>query len=185
MSVLGYRDYRPKLHYTPPKGWINDPNGLVFDGKEYHLFAQHYPDATHPGPMHWLHAVSADLIRWRQLGIALAPDELGFIFSGSAIVDTNNTSGLGLGGDPMTDSQNPSLLIAMFTYHGETEQQSIAYSNDGVNFIKYSRNPVIKNPPYENTSKNSLGGSQSNMFDNYEGFYGKVEDSTAFLQILI
>jgi len=137
MSTLGARDYRPKLHYTPPKAWINDPNGLVFDGKEYHMFAQHYPDATHPGPMHWLHAVSDDLIHWRQLGIALAPDELGLIFSGSAIVDTNNTSGFGLGNDP---------LIAMFTHHGETEQQSIAYSNDGINFIKYDGNPVIPNP---------------------------------------
>lgn len=140
MSTKGARDYRPTLHYTPPKAWINDPNGLVWDGERYHLFAQHYPDDTKHGPMHWIHATSEDLIHWTHHGIALAPDELGFIFSGSAIVDRGNTSGLGDGRDP---------IIAMFTHHGakdHLEQQSIAYSNDGINFIKYQGNPVIENP---------------------------------------
>ena len=137
MSTKGARDLRPVLHYTPPKAWINDPNGLVWDGGAYHLFAQHYPDATRHGPMHWLHATSEDCIRWKQLGIALAPDELGYIFSGSAVVDKGNTSGLGAARDPM---------IAMFTHHKDTESQSIAYSNDGLNFTKYAGNPVIGNP---------------------------------------
>lgn len=137
MSTQGIRDYRPVLHYTPPTAWINDPNGLLFDGKIYHLFAQHHPDGTRHGPMHWLHATSIDLIHWRQLGIALAPDELGTIFSGSAVVDAGNTSGLGGQKDP---------LIAMFTHDGDTQQQSIAYSTDGVHFEKYENNPVIPNP---------------------------------------
>lgn len=138
MSTKGARDYRPLYHYTPPTAWINDPNGLTYDGEKYHLFAQHHPGSTRHGPMHWLHATSVDLIHWEQLGIALAPDALGVIYSGSAIVDVGNTSGLGENGrDP---------LIAMFTHHGETEMQSIAYSNDGVNFTKYISNPVIPNP---------------------------------------
>ena len=66
MATDGKRNYRPKFHYTPEKGWINDPNGLVFDGEKYHLFAQHYPDATKWGPMHWAHAVSDDMIHWSE-----------------------------------------------------------------------------------------------------------------------
>ena len=140
MSTWGKRDFRPLLHYTPPFGWINDPNGLVYDNGKYHLFAQYYPYATHWGPMHWIHGVSEDLLHWQQIGIALQPDYLGFIFSGSAIIDTGNTSGLGDGCDPM---------IAMFTHHGEKEQQSIAFSNDRINFTKYEGNPVIPNPGFK------------------------------------
>lgn len=135
MSTIGIRDYRPSLHFTPLKGWTNDPNGLVFDGQKYHLFAQHYPHDGVWGPMHWLHAVSEDLVSWEHLGIALEPDELGTIFSGCAIVDENNVAGFGEG-----------AIIAMFTHHGDTEQQSIAYSTDGIHFAKYANNPVIANP---------------------------------------
>ena len=67
MAINGARNYRPRFHYTPEKGWINDPNGLLFDGKTYHLFAQHYPSVENIGPMHWSHAVSDDLIHWRHL----------------------------------------------------------------------------------------------------------------------
>lgn len=126
MSVKGARDYRPKLHFTPESGWINDPNGLIYDGKTYHLFAQYYPDGTTHGPMHWLHAISDDLIHWQHLPVALKPDHLGMIFSGSAA---------------MLDGQ----VALMYTSHGETEQQSVAFTQDGVNFTPYAGNPVIPN----------------------------------------
>lgn len=126
---------RPKLHFTPRRGWINDPNGLVFDGKQYHLFAQHNPSGTVWGPMHWLHALSDDLIHWKELGIALWPDDLGTVFSGSIVIDRQNTAGFG-----------PGAMVAMYTSHGEREVQSIAYSTDGVHFTPYAGNPVIENP---------------------------------------
>ncbi|MBQ3223765.1 MAG: glycoside hydrolase family 32 protein [Clostridia bacterium] len=139
MSTWAKRNFRPALHYAPPYGWINDPNGLVYADGEYHLFAQYYPYDTVWGPMHWFHAKSKDLLHWKQLGVALRPDdELGMIFSGSAVIDEGNTSGLGDGTrDPM---------ILMFTHHGDCEQQSIAYSTDYIHFTKYEGNPVIKNP---------------------------------------
>ena len=126
---------RPRLHFAPQRGWINDPNGLYYDGKQYHLFAQHNPNDTVWGPMHWLHAVSGDLYRWRELGIALHPNALGTIFSGSAVIDVHNTAGFGHG-----------AAIAMYTQHGEQECQSIAYSKDGAHFMPYEGNPVIANP---------------------------------------
>ena len=126
MAISSARDFRPLWHYSPSSGWINDPNGLLWDGKLWHLFAQHTPQKRKPGDMYWLHAVSEDLIHWRELGIAIAPDELGVIYSGSAVMD----------GDQ---------YAAIFTHHGKTEQQSLAFSEDGVNFTPYSGNPVIKN----------------------------------------
>jgi len=138
MSKKGARNYRPKLHFTPASGWTNDPNGLVYENGNYHLFYQHYPYDTKWGPMHWGHAKSRDLLNWEHLPIALAPDELGHIFSGSAVYDKYNTSGLG------TPDKPP--IVAMFTHSGETQQQSIACSSDGINFTKYINNPVIKNP---------------------------------------
>ncbi len=126
---------RPKLHFAPKKGWINDPNGLVHDGKQYHLFAQHNPDDSVWGPMHWLHAVSDDLYNWKELGIALYPNDIGTIFSGSAIIDKDNTAGFG-----------PGAMIAMYTQHGACESQSIASSQDGIRFTPYEGNPVIANP---------------------------------------
>lgn len=138
---------RPNYHFTPPAGWMNDPNGMVYHEGEWHLFYQYYPDDNVWGPMHWGHAVSTDLVKWEHLPIALYPDDLGYIFSGSAVVDNGNTSGFGAGGkDP---------LVAIFTYHdmaaekaGETdyESQGIAYSNDrGRTWTKYDGNPVIPN----------------------------------------
>lgn len=138
MSTNGRRDFRPTLRYTPEKGWINDPNGLVYADGKWHLFAQFYPHDTKWGPMHWAHAISGDLLHWEHLPIAIEPDaELGMIFSGSAVYDRENTSGFG------TAEQPP--IVAMFTHHGKTEQQSIAYSTDGVHFTKYAGNPVIAN----------------------------------------
>lgn len=126
---------RPALRFAPKRGWINDPNGLIFYRGEYHLFAQHNPDATIPGPMHWLHAVSGDMIHWEERGIALYPNALGTMFSGSAVCDDQNTAGFGAG-----------AMVLVFTQHGATQTQGIAYSTDGQNFTVYDGNPVIDNP---------------------------------------
>ncbi len=140
--------HRPQLHFSPPAHWMNDPNGMVYYKGEYHLFYQYYPDGTVWGPMHWGHAVSKDMLHWQHLPIALYPDSLGYIFSGSVVVDQNNSSGFQKG------AEKP--LVAMFTYHnmdgeksGRTDfqTQGIAYSNDkGRTWKKYTQNPVIKNP---------------------------------------
>ncbi|MCM3652893.1 glycoside hydrolase family 32 protein [Metabacillus litoralis] len=132
--------FRPAMHFSPAKHWINDPNGLVYYKGEYHLFYQYHPHSTIWGPMHWGHAVSKDLALWEELPIALYPDELGAIFSGSAVVDWNNTSGLQTGEE--------AVMVAIFTHHGEdNEKQSIAYSNDrGRTWVKYEGNPVLLNP---------------------------------------
>ena len=139
--------HRPQFHFSPEKAWMNDPNGMVYYDGEYHLFYQYYPYASVWGPMHWGHAVSKDLVHWEHLPIALYPDKHGFIFSGSAVVDWNNTSGLG-------DGQTPPM-VAIFTYHnmeGEKSQrtdyqsQGIAYSLDkGRTWTKYPGNPVLPN----------------------------------------
>ena len=140
--------YRSQFHFTPPSGWMNDPNGMVYYEGEYHLFYQHYPDSTVWGPMHWGHAVSKDLVHWEHLPIALYPDSLGYIFSGSAVVDHENTSGLGKEGMPP--------LVTIFTYHdakaadrnrADFQTQAIAYSHDrGRTWKKFEGNPVLPNP---------------------------------------
>src|SRR6202000_1387690 len=94
-----YREqYRPQIHFSPPAHWMNDPNGMVYFNGIYHLFFQYYPKATVWGPMHWGHAESKDMINWKEMPIALYPDSLGYIFSGSAVVDSSNTSGFGHNG---------------------------------------------------------------------------------------
>ncbi len=139
--------HRPQFHFSPEEKWMNDPNGMVYFDGEYHLFYQYYPDSTVWGPMHWGHAITKDLVHWEHLPIALYPDSLGYIFSGSAVVDRKNTSGFGENNEPP--------LIAIFTHHsmqGEKkgdnnfQYQSIAYSNDkGRTWTKYDGNPVIPN----------------------------------------
>ncbi|MFV8465676.1 glycoside hydrolase family 32 protein [Flavobacterium sp. LB1P62] len=140
--------YRPNFHFSPKKGWMNDPNGMFFYNGYYHLFYQHYPDSNVWGPMHWGHAISNDLITWTEKPIAIYPDEKGYIFSGSAVVDLKNTSGFG-------SLQNPPI-VAMFTYHNPVKEkageagvqsQGIAYSLDeGLTWTKYEKNPVVKFP---------------------------------------
>lgn len=141
-------EYRPVYHFTPESGWMNDPNGLIYMDGEFHLFYQHYPDTTVWGPMHWGHAVSTDLVNWESLPIALYPDSLGYIFSGSAVFDAENSSGLGT-------TENPPM-VAIFTYHNAEEantpsvtfqNQAIAFSLDeGRTWEKYEGNPVLQNP---------------------------------------
>jgi fructan beta-fructosidase len=128
---------RPRYHFTPPQNFMNDPNGLVFHDGEYHLFYQHNPFGDVWGHMSWGHAVSTDLIHWKHLPLALHEEDNIMIFSGSAVVDWENTSGFGTG-DNLP-------LIAIYTGHTESEQtQSIAYSIDhGRRWTKYAGNPVI------------------------------------------
>lgn len=140
--------YRPNFHFTPKKGWMNDPNGMFYYNGYYHLYFQHYPDSTVWGPMHWGHAVSTDMISWRELPIALYPGELGDIWSGSAVLDKNNSSGFA-----SQEGQMP--IVAMYTNAKKTEieddpwlqTQGIAYSFDeGKTFTKYEGNPTLNNP---------------------------------------
>lgn len=139
--------YRPSYHFTPSAHWMNDPNGLVYYAGEYHLFYQYYPKASVWGPMHWGHAVSKDLFHWKHLPIALYPDSLGYIFSGSAVIDHDNTSGLGTKINPP--------MVAIFAYHNpkleksgsnQYQYQGMAYSLDkGRTWKKYNHNPVVPN----------------------------------------
>ena len=148
VKTVNEKLYRPNFHFTPKQGWMNDPNGMVYLNGQYHLFFQHYPDGTVWGPMHWGHAISSDLVQWKEQPIALYPDSIGMIFSGSAVLDKNNTSGLG--------REGLSPLVAIFTQHfmpgekaGRTDfqNQSIAYSLDeGKTWTKYAGNPVLKTP---------------------------------------
>jgi beta-fructofuranosidase len=124
--------WRPLWHFSPAYGWMNDPNGLVRFGGEYHLFHQHHPFGTDWGPMHWGHAVSADLLHWRHLPIALAPTpggpDAGGCFSGSAVDDAG-------------------VLSLVYTGHGPRQVQCLAISRDGRSFTKHPANPVIAGPP--------------------------------------
>lgn len=128
---------RPQYHFSPAKNWTNDPNGLVYYKGEYHLFYQHNPFGDRWGHMSWGHAVSADLVHWKHLPLALAEENGIMIFSGSVVVD-RNTSGLCAKGQP-------DCLVAIYTGHTETRQtQHIAVSNDrGRTWIKYASNPVL------------------------------------------
>ena len=146
MPASSYTEqHRPAFHYSPPGGWMNDPNGLVYHEGEWHMFYQYYPHDTVWGPMHWAHAVSRDLVSWETLPIAIAPDENGYIFSGSAVIDTNNSAGFG-----------EKAMVAIYTIHDpvrgaantrDHESQGIAVSfDDGRTFQRYAGNPVLPNP---------------------------------------
>lgn len=136
---------RPQFHFTTRNGWINDPNGLIWNDGEYHLFYQHNPYERDWGNMHWGHAVSPDLVHWKELPVALCPDTIGTMFSGSAIIDYENTSGFGKSGT--------SPMVVAYTADGDKGQrQCIAYSLDnGRTFKKYDGNPVIDSGKTWNT----------------------------------
>jgi sucrose-6-phosphate hydrolase SacC (GH32 family) len=131
---LYYSEFdRSQYHWSVRQHWANDPNGLVYYNGEYHFFHQHYP-AIDWGPMHWGHAVSTDLIHWTELPVALYPDEYGTMFSGSAVVDESNTSGLFKEDDGTPSATGGMVLI--ITADGNGERVTIAYSRDGRHFTK-------------------------------------------------
>jgi sucrose-6-phosphate hydrolase SacC (GH32 family) len=130
---------RPHVHFSPPSGWMNDPNGLLHVDGVYHLFYQHHPDSLVWGPMHWGHATSRDLVAWEHHPIALRPDHLGTAFSGSAVLDVAGDAGLGRG-----------AMVLFYTHFREDEPQSqgLASSVDGgETWTPYSGNPVLDAPP--------------------------------------
>ena len=127
--------YRPQIHYTPAKNWVNDPNGMVYIDGTWHLFYQYNPYGNGWGNMSWGHATSTDLVHWTEQPTALVPDALGDIFSGSAVYDADNTGGFGKG-----------AMVAFYTAAGAHQQQALAYSTDGgKTFTKYDGNPIIAN----------------------------------------
>jgi fructan beta-fructosidase len=127
---------RPALHFSPPQGWLNDPNGLVFHDGWWHLFYQHHPHSLDWGPMHWGHARSRNLTTWEDLPIALEPGPEGAVFSGSAVVDVTNTAGFGRGS-----------LVAIYTlYQPERQAQAIAWSADAVTWTPFDGNPILLPP---------------------------------------
>lgn len=135
-----YREpWRPQFHFTPPKNWMNDPNGMVYFDGEYHLFYQHNPEGNKWGHMSWGHAVSKDLLHWEHLPVALQEENNVMIFSGSVVVDWKNTSGFGKNDKPP--------LVALYTGHHTKkphQEQHLAYSTDrGRTWTKFSGNPVL------------------------------------------
>jgi fructan beta-fructosidase len=129
--------HRPQFHFSPKRNWMNDPNGMIYFEGEYHLFFQHDRYEEVFTNMSWGHAISKDLIHWKEQAKALVPDgdSLGLIFSGSAVVDNSNTAGFG-----------KDAFVAIYTSTHPRQQQSIAYSTDkGRTWTKYENNPVIRN----------------------------------------
>lgn len=142
---------RPQFHFSSRRGWLNDPNGLLYYRGLYHLFYQHNPYGTRWGNMHWGHAVSRDLVHWTEVGVALYPDDMGTMFSGSGVVDAQNTSGF------KTGEEDP--LVLFYTAAGGTSARSqgkrfvqcLAYSVDGgKTWRKYEGNPVVDHIAGEN-----------------------------------
>ncbi len=128
--------YRPLYHFSPEFGWTNDPNGMVYHDGEYHLAYQANPYGTKHYNMHWGNAVSTDLVHWQDLPFIVAPDELGAIYSGSAVVDSDNSAGFG-----------ENAIVAMYTSASDTQKQSIAWSTDGGrSYTKHEGNPVLEEP---------------------------------------
>ncbi|MEU6228275.1 GH32 C-terminal domain-containing protein [Streptomyces sp. NPDC047042] len=131
--------YRPQFHFTPQKNWMNDPNGLLYYAGEYHLFYQYNPNGNSWGDMSWGHAVSSDLVHWQELPLALSHDDKEMVFSGSAVIDRDNSTGFGT-------PANPAMVAVYTSLRKDTgvQAQSLAYSTDrGRTWTKYQGNPVI------------------------------------------
>ena len=130
--------FRPVYHHTPAYGWMNDPNGMFYKDGVYHLYFQHNPYGSTWGNMTWGHSTTTDLVNWNYEGLAIKPDAWGAVFSGSAVVDYDNTAGFG-----------KNAVVAFYTSAksspwGDTQSQSMAYSLDnGKTFVKYAYNPVV------------------------------------------
>jgi fructan beta-fructosidase len=140
---LGDEPYRPAFHYTPAKNWMNDPNGMVFHKGVYHLYYQHNPSGNTWGNMSWGHATSTDLTHWKEQPLAISTDDQEDVFSGSVVVDKDNTSGFGT-------EKNPALVAIYTSAYKDAsplrgrQAQSLAYSlDDGQTWTKYSGNPVL------------------------------------------
>src|SRR3989440_300753 len=139
-SSTTYKElYRPQFHFTPAKNWMNDPNGLLWYKGEYHLFFQYNPSGNTWGNISWGHAVSRDLVHWQELPLAIPADDKEFVFSGSAVIDKDNTSGFGT-------RENPAM-VAIYTSASKVcchQAQALAYSTDrGRTWTKYPGNPVL------------------------------------------
>ena len=130
--------YRPLYHHTPAYGWMNDPNGMFYKDGVWHLYFQHNPYGSTWGNLSWGHSTSTDLVHWQYEGDPVMPDAWGLIFSGSSVVDTDNTAGFG-----------PGAIVAFYTSAkstpwGDVQMQSMAYSTDGgKTFTKYAGNPIL------------------------------------------
>ncbi|MFR5172235.1 MAG: glycoside hydrolase family 32 protein, partial [Clostridium paraputrificum] len=127
--------YRGQYHYSVKEGWGNDPNGMVYFNNKYHLFYQFYDNGTNWGPMHWGHATSEDLIHWEDQPIAFYPDEYGTMFSGCAVIDKDNQSGLFK--DENGEKSKEGGLVALITSNGNGQRITAAYSKDGSNWEKH------------------------------------------------
>jgi levanbiose-producing levanase len=140
----GTPQWRPALHYTPQKNWMNDPNGLVYDRGLYHLFYQYNPHGNQWGNMSWGHATSKDLIHWSERPVAMANNAVEEIFSGSIVVDGHNTSGLGSSSSPPLVALYTSVYKKGSGHAPGVQAQSLAYSTDaGKSWHKYAKNPVL------------------------------------------
>ncbi|WP_269501510.1 glycoside hydrolase family 32 protein [Burkholderia sp. IMCC1007] len=140
--------WRPALHYTPQRNWMNDPNGLVYENGRYHLFYQYNPLGPDWGNMSWGHATSTDLVHWREQPVAMRASATEEIFSGSIVADTHNTSGLGAPGETPLVALYTSVYQAGSGHAPGTQAQSLAYSLDhGATWQPYAHNPVLTLDP--------------------------------------
>ena len=146
-STVNTDFYRPSYHHTPSFGWMNDPNGMFYMDGVYHLCYQYNPYGSKWGNMHWGHATSKDLIHWKEEKSSIARDTLGHIFSGSAVIDKNNTAGYG-----------KNAIIALYTSASDKNGQieCMAYSTDkGYTYTKYDKNPVLR--PFDRSEERRVG----------------------------
>ena len=132
---IGHEPWRPQVHFTPKRMWMNDPNGMIFQNGLYHLFYQFHPDSMIWGPMHWGHATSRDLLKWDYHDVALFPDKDGKIFSGCCVNDRNNTSNL-------FESCGDNNFVAIYSYDCQTQGLAISRDN-GFTWEKFKDNPIL------------------------------------------